>query len=110
MLGGVLTCTMIFLPWGNTWGFLGVYFVAYLGRTLVDSAVPTMLFPLIDPKIAGSFNAWRSVLFCLASILATPVISTLVEVIHPLWLLIPGSVTYLVVTVWYHIVCKKLEP
>lgn len=109
ILGGVLTCAMIFLPRSSTWGFLCVYFVAYLGRTLVDSAVPTMLFPLIDPKIAGSFNAWRSVLFCVASIVATPIISALVEIVHPLWLLIPGSVTYLIVTVWYWLVCRQLK-
>ena len=108
IIGGVLTCAMIFMPYGNTAGFLALFFISYLGRIIVDNAVPTMLFPLIDPKIAGSYNAWRCVLYNLCSIIATPIISVLVEKIDPLWLLIPGTVTYVIVTVWYYIVCKKL--
>jgi hypothetical protein len=108
IIGGVLTCAMIFMPYGNTVGFLALFFISYLGRIIVDNAVPTMLFPLIDPKIAGSYNAWRCVLYNLCSIIVTPIISVLVEKVDPLWLLIPGTVTYVIVTVWYYIVCKKL--
>ena len=108
IIGGVLTCAMIFMPYGNTAGFLALFFISYLGRIIVDNAVPTMLFPLIDPKIAGSYNAWRCVLYNLCSIIVTPIISVLVEKVNPLWLLIPGTVTYVIVTVWYYIVCKKL--
>jgi hypothetical protein len=108
IIGGVLTCAMIFMPYGNTAGFLALFFISYLGRIIVDNAVPTMLFPLIDPKIAGSYNAWRCVLYNLCSIVVTPIISVLVEKIDPLWLLIPGTVTYVIVTVWYYIICKKL--
>lgn len=108
IVGCILTCAMIFMPQGNTTGFLVLFFIAYLGRIIVDNAVPTMLFPIIDPKIAGSYNAWRCVLYNLCSIIVTPIVSALVEVVDPLWLLIPGAVTYLVVTIWYYIVCKKL--
>lgn len=110
IIGGILTCAMIFMPRDNTAGFLILFFIAYLGRIIVDNAVPTMLFPLIDPKIAGSYNAWRCVLYNLCSIIATPVISALVEKVDPLWLLIPSALTYVVVTVWYYIVCKQLKP
>jgi hypothetical protein len=109
IVGGVLTCSLIFLPWGNTLGFLIVMFLGFLGRIIVDNAVPTMLFPVIDPKIAGSYNAWRCVLYGACSIVVTPIISGLLDVVHPLWLLIPGTVTYLGVTVWYYIVCRKLK-
>ena len=108
IVGGALTCALIFLPWNHTWGFLIVMFVGFLGRVIVDNAVPTMLFPIIDPKIAGSYNAWRCVLYGGCSIVVTPIISALVDVVHPLWLLIPGTVTYLGVTIWYYIVCRKL--
>lgn len=107
--GGILTCAMIFMPQGNTTGFLILFFIAYLGRIVVDNAVPTMLFPIIDPKIAGSYNAWRCVLYNLCSIVVTPIVSALVENIHPLWLLIPGALTYVVVTIWYYIVCEKFK-
>ena len=109
IIGGILTCAMIFMPRGNTFGFLVLFFIAYLGRIIVDNAVPTMLFPIVDPKIAGSYNAWRSMLYNLCGIVVTPIISGLVEIVHPLWLLIPGAVTYAIVTVWYYIVCKKLS-
>ena len=109
IVGGALTCALIFLPWNSTWGFLAVLFVGYLGRVIVDNAVPTMLFPIIDPKIAGSYNAWRCVLYSLCMIVITPVVSALVDVVHPLWLLIPGTVTYLGVTIWYYLVCRKLQ-
>lgn len=109
IVGGLLTCALIFLPWNNTWGFLIVMFFGFLGRVIVDNAVPTMLFPIINPKIAGSYNAWRCVLYSACSIIITPVISALVDVVHPLWLLIPGTVTYLGVTIWYYLVCRKLQ-
>ena len=108
IIGGVLTCAMIFLPWNNSFGFLVLFFVAYLGRIIVDNAVPTMLFPIIEPEIAGFYNAWRSVLYGVCGIIVTPIISALVEVVHPLWLLTPGALAYLIVTVWYYIVCKRL--
>ena len=109
IVGGALTCALIFLPWNHTWGFLIVVFVGILGRIIVDNAVPTMLFPIIDPKIAGSYNAWRCVLYGACSIVVTPIISALVDVVHPLWLLIPGTVTYLGVTIWYYVVCRSLK-
>ena len=109
IVGGALTCSLIFLPWGNSTGFLIVMFFGFLGRVIVDNAVPTMLFPIINPKIAGSYNAWRCVLYSACSIIVTPVISALVDVVHPLWLLIPGTLTYLGVTIWYYIVCRKLK-
>lgn len=109
IVGGALTCALIFLPWNNTWGFLAVLFVGYLGRIIVDNAVPTMLFPIIDPRIAGSYNAWRCVLYSMCMIVMTPVVSALVDVVHPLWLLIPGTVTYFGVTIWYYLVCRKLK-
>lgn len=109
IVGGALTCALIFLPWNNTWGFLIVLFIGILGRVIVDNAVPTMLFPIIDPRIAGSYNAWRCVLYSLCMIIMTPVVSALVDVVHPLWLLIPGTVTYLGVTIWYYLVCRKLQ-
>ena len=109
IVGGALTCALIFLPWNDTWGFLIVLFVGILGRVIVDNAVPTMLFPIINPKIAGSYNAWRCVLYSLCMIVMTPVVSALVAVVHPLWLLIPGTVTYLIVTIWYYLVCRKLQ-
>jgi Na+/melibiose symporter-like transporter len=109
IVGGALTCALIFLPWNSTWGFLAVLFVGYLGRVIVDNAVPTMLFPIINPKIAGSYNAWRCVLYSMCMIVTTPVVSALVDLVHPLWLLIPGTVTYLGVTIWYYLVCRKLQ-
>lgn len=109
IVGGALTCALIFLPWNNTWGFLIVLFLGYMGRVIVDNAVPTMLFPVIDPRIAGSYNAWRSVLYSVCMIVVTPVVSALVDIVHPLWLLIPGTVTYLGVTIWYYLVCRKLK-
>ena len=109
IIGGILTCSMIFLPRGNTYGFLALVFVCFLGRLIVDNAVPTMLFPLIDPKIAGSYNAWRCVLYSIFSFIITPVISALVEIVDPLWLLVPGALSYLIVTIWYYIACKQLK-
>ena len=109
IVGGILTCAIIFMPRGNTAGFLILFFIGYLGRIIVDNAVPTMLFPIVNPKIAGSYHAWRSMLYNLCGIVVTPIISGLVEIVHPLWLLIPGAVTYVIVTVWYYIVCKKLS-
>lgn len=109
IVGGILTCALVFLPRGNTQGFLLMLFVSHLGRTIVDNAVPIMLFPLVKPGIAGLYNPWRCVLYGICSLLVTPIISTLIECVPPLLLLVPGALTYLVVTAWYYIICRELQ-
>lgn len=109
IIGSILMLSLLFLPYGNTPVFLALYLIAHLGRILVDNAIPTMIFPVIDPKIAGSYHAWRSVLYNASWAALMPVIGSLVEVVDPMWILIPGAVTYVIVTVWYHLVCRSLK-
>lgn len=109
LVGGILSCGLIFLPRGNSTLFLAIYFVAYMGRILVDNTIPTMLYPIVDPRIAGAYHSWRSVLYGMSSLVVMPIVSSLVEIVDPLWLLVPASVTYLIVTVWYYLAYRKFS-
>ena len=109
IIGSVLLLALLFLPRGNSFGFLTLYLIAHLGRILVDNAIPTMIFDIIDPKIAGSYHAWRSVLYNASWSVFMPIVGTLVEIVHPMWILVPGAVTYVIVTIWYHLVCRSLK-
>lgn len=64
--------------------FLGVLSLVYLGRTLVDYSVPSILRSAIPVQLAGPFNAWRMLLHNAGTLLAT----TIAAVIPVSWLLI----------------------
>lgn len=63
--------------------FLAVLALVYLGRTLVDYSVPSILRAAIPVQLAGPFNAWRMLLHNAGTLLAT----TIAAVLPVSWLL-----------------------
>lgn len=63
--------------------FLTVMALVYLGRTLVDYSVPSILRAAIPVHLAGPFNAWRMLLHNTGTLLAT----TIAAFIPVSWLL-----------------------
>ena len=51
--------------------FLGVFAVLLFGRTLVDYAIPAALLYIVPVEIAGTYHAWRMILFNGGTMLAT---------------------------------------
>lgn len=51
--------------------FLAVFAVLLFGKTLVDYAIPAALLYIVPVEIAGTYNAWRMILFNGATMLAT---------------------------------------
>ena len=76
-IGSILLLAMAFLPRGNMPLFCILYLVAYTGQILMDCTIPIMIIQIVDPDIAGAFNAWRNTLLFLISTAATYVSSIL---------------------------------
>ena len=72
--------------------FLAVMALVYLGRTLVDYSVPSILRAAIPVHLAGPFNAWRMLLHNSGTLLAT----TIAAFIPVSWLLVLTMVFQLI--------------
>lgn len=101
MVGSVLLCGMVLMPFCGGTTLQILYLVSYTGRVLVDHAVPTMVYGMIDPQISGAYNAWRMILCNVCAAGASYAVGALVETADPLVLLIPAVAAYLVSMVWY---------
>ncbi|MEN6635774.1 MAG: hypothetical protein ABFC56_07990, partial [Clostridiaceae bacterium] len=77
--------------------------LGYMGRTLVDYAVPSMVFQLIDPAVSGVYNAWRTVLFSIAAAAMSYLVGALLGKIPTVALLIVCAAAYLICAVWYFV-------
>ena len=79
--------------------FLTVFALVYLGRTLVDYSVPSILRAAIPVHLAGPFNAWRMLLHNAGTLLAT----TIAAFIPVTWLLILTVVFQLISGLHYFV-------
>ena len=108
LLGAGLLCTVVLLPFsGRETLFLLVAMLGYMGRTLVDYAVPSMVFKLIDPAVSGVYNAWRTVLFSVAAAGMYYLVGALLGKIPTVLLLILCAGGYLVCAVWYFVATRR---
>lgn len=78
-VGSVLLLSVLFLPRGNTYLFYFLYLLVYTGQMLIDCTVPIMVIHIVDPQIAGAYNAWRNTLLFLVSTVSTYVTAVLLE-------------------------------
>ncbi len=109
LIGAALLMSIIFLPRSNDSLFLILFFVAYFGRILVDHSVPVMVFRMIDPKIAGAYNAWRNTLSSLTAAGVSYAVGAMIGKTSPLALLIPCALAYGVSMVWYALLYRNYE-
>lgn len=78
-VGSILLLSVLFLPRGNTHLFYFLYLLVYTGQMLIDCTVPIMVIHIVDPQIAGAYNAWRNTLLFLVSTVSTYVTAVLLE-------------------------------
>lgn len=78
-VGSVLLLAVLFLPRDNTYLFYFLYLLVYTGQMLIDCTVPIMVIHIVDPQIAGAYNAWRNTLLFLVSTISTYVTALLLE-------------------------------
>lgn len=78
-VGSFLLLAVLFLPRGNTWLFYGLYLLVYTGQMLIDCTIPIMVIHIVDPQIAGAYNAWRNTLLFFVSTVSTYVTALLLE-------------------------------
>jgi len=92
LAGSLIFCLIPLMLIPNKYLFLAVFALVYLGRTLVDYSVPSILRAAIPVHLAGPFNAWRMLLHNGGSLLAT----TIAAFIPVTWLLILTVVCQLI--------------
>ena len=108
LVGAGLLCMVVWLPFsGRETLFLVIAMFGYMGRTLVDYAVPSMVFKLIDPAVSGVYNAWRTVLFSVAAAGMSYLVGALLGKIPTVLLLILCAGGYLVCAVWYFVATRR---
>ena len=78
-VGSILLLSVLFLPRENTWLFYFLYLLVYTGQMLIDCTIPIMVIRIVDPQIAGAYNAWRNTLLFLVSTISTYVTAILLE-------------------------------
>ena len=74
----------------------------------MDHAIPDILFQIINPEIAGVYNAWRNILGNVSTTVAVYLVGVLAEKANMLFLLIPCAAAYMISMTWYYILYKKL--
>lgn len=108
LLGAGLLCAVVFLPIsGKELLFLIIAMFGYMGRTLVDYAVPSMVFQLIDPAVSGVYNAWRTVLFSVAAAAMSYLVGALLGHIPTIAILILCAAGYLICAAWYFLMINR---
>ena len=93
-VGSFLLLAVLFLPRGNTYLFYFLYLLVYTGQVLIDCTIPIMVIRIVDPKIAGAYNAWRNTLLFLVSTISTYVTALLLEKGLVLLVLVACAVGY----------------
>ena len=107
IIGSVLVFAMISLPHDMPNVFLVVFLIAYVGRVLVDYAIPVMLIRVVPADIAGIYNAGRNILLNLSSTVSVFAVGALLGKISALWLLSACALAYLIGMIWYIVLYKK---
>ena len=78
-VGSILLLSVLLLPRGNTNLFYALYLLVYTGQMLIDCTIPIMIIHIVDPQIAGAYNAWRNTLLFLVSTVSTYVTAIMLE-------------------------------
>ena len=107
LIGSLLVLALISLPHNNSTVFLSVFLVAYIGRVLVDYAIPVMLIHVVPADIAGIYNAGRYILLNLSSTVSVFAVGALLGKISALWLLSACALAYIVGMIWYMVLYKR---
>lgn len=107
IIGSLLVFALISLPHNNSTVFLTVFLIAYVGRVLVDYAIPVMLIRVVPAEIAGIYNAGRNILLNISSTVSVFAVGSLLGRISALWLLSACALAYLIGMIWYMVLYKK---
>lgn len=107
IIGSILVFAIISLPHDNCSVFLTVFLVAYVGRVIVDYAIPVMLIRVVPADIAGIYNAGRNILLNLSSTVSVFAVGALLGKVSALWLLSACAMAYVVGMIWYMVLYKK---
>lgn len=108
LVGAPLLSFLVFLPTGNKTLFLFLFFVGYTGRIVIDYVIPIMVVRMIDPEIAGTYNAWRTILLNILSIVTVYLIGKLLGNVSPSAILISCAAAYSISILWYCICYSRI--
>ncbi len=79
LLGSIITCAGVLLPFCKDTLFLAVYFVTIMGKYMIDYAVPSQVYAMIPADIACLYQTWRMVITTSGNVLAAAVSGVFIE-------------------------------
>ena len=109
MVGAILVCPCVLMTFGGSSWFLWIYLISYIGKVILDYAIVVLVMQIIDPAVAGVYNAWRNALLFAVSSATVLVVGLVVDWIHPLWILVPCALSYLISMIWYAVSFRKRQ-
>ncbi len=96
LTGSIVTCLGVLMPLCSDTVFLGLYFVTVIGKIMVDYAVPSQVYAMIDPDIACLYQTWRLIITTAGSVLSAAVSGFFIESISVTGFLVLASLCQLV--------------
>ncbi len=68
MVGSLITCIALLLPFCSDNLFLVIYFITIIGKIMIDYAVPSCVYTMIRPDIACLYQTWRLIITTAGSV------------------------------------------
>lgn len=109
ILGLLLMAAFAFPPMDRGAVFVALYFVSSTGRLMIDTVIPVMVMRIIDPKTAGIYNAWRSILSSISATVTVYCVGIALERIQPRVLLILCVAAYGACMIWYAALYGRMQ-
>lgn len=107
LVGGVLMAFLPLCAFGQTFGFLVLYAIAYVGYYIISMAIPNMMYRAIPDDIISIYNTWRLTLNTVGSVVSTVLFGFLLEIVSPVWLLCLGFAGFLVCAIGHWLCYRK---
>ncbi len=102
LLGSLIICVGIFMPFCTDTLFLAVYFITMIGKYIIDYAVPSRVYVIIPAEIACRYQTWRMIITTVGIVLSSAVSGIFIEYISVFGFIVIASVCQLICGICYH--------
>ncbi len=107
LIGSLIVCVGVLMPFCRNTMFLLVYFVTILGKYIIDYAVPSQVYAMIPADTACFYQTWRMILTTSGSVLSTAVSGVFIEHISITGFLVIASLCQVVCGIGYFCVRRE---
>ena len=108
VVGTVLMAGIIFMEGSSEIMMPIICLIALTGRVIIDYAVPSRIYQIIDPETAGMYHAWRLLITSLGTSIATALAGTMIQN-NKITLLFTIAVILQLISGMFYLLVKKRE-